>query len=209
MNLTLKEILIAGGPIFLFLIILSIYSFAIIMERYKYLKKNFSQNKELINKINHYLKEEDIKPLIVILEKSKTIQGEILLKLVKYEGNAQEKREFYDKLIDWYSIHLSKRLNSLATIGSTTPFIGLFGTVIGVIRAFKDMAAFQSAGPSVIASGISEALVNTAAGLFVAIPAIVAYNYFISKINQNLSDINVISEKLIIKSTKSAIGINQ
>jgi biopolymer transport protein ExbB/TolQ len=209
MNLTLKEILIAGGPIFLFLIILSIYSFAIIMERYKYLKKNFSQNKELINKINHYLKEEDIKPLIVILEKSKTIQGEILLKLVKYEGNAQEKREFYDKLIDWYSIHLSKRLNTLATIGSTTPFIGLFGTVIGVIRAFKDMAAFQSAGPSVIASGISEALVNTAAGLFVAIPAIVAYNYFISKINQNLSDINVISEKLIIKSTKSAIGINQ
>jgi biopolymer transport protein ExbB/biopolymer transport protein TolQ len=209
MNLTLKEILIAGGPIFLFLIILSIYSFAIIMERYKYLKKNFSQNKELINKINHYLKEEDIKPLIVILEKSKTIQGEILLKLVKYEGNAQEKREFYDKLIDWYSIHLSKRLNALATIGSTTPFIGLFGTVIGVIRAFKDMAAFQSAGPSVIASGISEALVNTAAGLFVAIPAIVAYNYFISKINQNLSDINVISEKLIIKSTKSAIGINQ
>lgn len=209
MNLTLKEILIAGGPIFLFLIILSIYSFAIIMERYKYLKKNFSQNKELINKINHYLKEEDIKPLIVILEKSKTIQGEILLKLIKYEGNAQEKREFYDKLIDWYSIHLSKRLNALATIGSTTPFIGLFGTVIGVIRAFKDMAAFQSAGPSVIASGISEALVNTAAGLFVAIPAIVAYNYFISKINQNLSDINVISEKLIIKSTKSAIGINQ
>jgi len=209
MNLTLKEILIAGGPIFLFLIILSIYSFAIIMERYKYLKKNFSQNKELISKINHYLKEEDIKPLIVILEKSKTIQGEILLKLIKYEGNAQEKREFYDKLIDWYSIHLSKRLNALATIGSTTPFIGLFGTVIGVIRAFKDMAAFQSAGPSVIASGISEALVNTAAGLFVAIPAIVAYNYFISKINQNLSDINVISEKLIIKSTKSAIGINQ
>jgi biopolymer transport protein ExbB len=64
----------------------------------------------------------------------------------------------------------------LGTLGNNAPFIGLFGTVLGIIRAFKDLGAANSVGPSVVMTGISEALVATAVGILVAIPAVVAYN---------------------------------
>jgi biopolymer transport protein ExbB len=73
---------------------------------------------------------------------------------------------------------LERGLGILGTIGSTAPFVGLFGTVLGIIRAFSDLAADTSGGPSVVAAGVSEALVATAAGLFVAIPSVIAYNFF-------------------------------
>jgi biopolymer transport protein ExbB len=74
------------------------------------------------------------------------------------------------------------RLSVLATVGSNAPFIGLFGTVLGIIRAFRDLAANVSGVGSSVMFGISEALVATAVGLLVAIPAVVAYNVFVGKL---------------------------
>jgi biopolymer transport protein ExbB len=75
-------------------------------------------------------------------------------------------------------LRLERNLAFLATLGSNAPFVGLFGTVLGVIKAFHDLAGSQAGGPSVVMAGISEALVATAVGLMVAIPAVVAFNYF-------------------------------
>jgi biopolymer transport protein ExbB len=75
-------------------------------------------------------------------------------------------------------LRLERNLTFLATLGSNAPFVGLFGTVLGIIKAFHDLAASQAGGPSVVMAGISEALVATAVGLLVAIPAVVAFNYF-------------------------------
>lgn len=77
---------------------------------------------------------------------------------------------------------LKRGVSSLATIGSTAPFVGLFGTVVGIINAFKGIATEKSTGLGAVAGGISEALVATAVGLFVAIPAVMMYNYFTSRI---------------------------
>ncbi len=77
---------------------------------------------------------------------------------------------------------LKRGVSSLATIGSTAPFVGLFGTVLGIINAFHGIAAQKSTGLGAVAGGISEALVTTAVGLFVAVPAVWVYNYFTSKI---------------------------
>lgn len=77
---------------------------------------------------------------------------------------------------------LKRGLSSLATIGSTAPFVGLFGTVLGIIHAFQGISAQKSAGLGAVAGGIAEALVTTAIGLLVAIPAVWLYNYFTSKI---------------------------
>ncbi|MGE5648242.1 MAG: MotA/TolQ/ExbB proton channel family protein [Acidobacteriota bacterium] len=77
---------------------------------------------------------------------------------------------------------LKRGVSSLATIGSTAPFVGLFGTVVGIINAFKNMAAEKSTGIGAVAGGISEALVTTAVGLFVAIPAVWMFNYFTNKV---------------------------
>jgi biopolymer transport protein ExbB/biopolymer transport protein TolQ len=77
---------------------------------------------------------------------------------------------------------LKRGVSSLATIGSTAPFVGLFGTVVGIINAFKGIATEKAAGLGAVAGGISEALVATAIGLFVAIPAVWVFNYFTNKI---------------------------
>jgi len=77
---------------------------------------------------------------------------------------------------------LKRGVSTLATIGSTGPFVGLFGTVVGIINAFKGIATEKSAGLGAVAGGISEALVTTAVGLFVAVPAVWMYNYFSNRI---------------------------
>jgi biopolymer transport protein ExbB len=77
---------------------------------------------------------------------------------------------------------LKRGVSSLATIGSTAPFVGLFGTVLGIIHAFGQIEAQKSTGLTAVAGGISEALVTTAIGLFVAVPAVWVYNYFTSRI---------------------------
>jgi biopolymer transport protein ExbB/biopolymer transport protein TolQ len=77
---------------------------------------------------------------------------------------------------------LKRGISTLATIGSTSPFVGLFGTVIGIINAFKGISSEKSVGLGAVAGGISEALVTTAVGLFVAIPAVWMYNYFTNRV---------------------------
>ncbi|MBI1941940.1 MAG: MotA/TolQ/ExbB proton channel family protein [Acidobacteria bacterium] len=77
---------------------------------------------------------------------------------------------------------LKRGVSSLATIGSTAPFVGLFGTVLGIINAFQGISAQKSTGLAAVAGGIAEALVATAIGLFVAVPAVWMFNYFTSKI---------------------------
>jgi len=77
---------------------------------------------------------------------------------------------------------LKRGVSGLATIGSTAPFVGLFGTVVGIINAFKGISTEKSTGLGAVAGGISEALVTTAIGLFVAIPAVWMFNYFTNKI---------------------------
>lgn len=77
---------------------------------------------------------------------------------------------------------LEKSLNFLATTAAVAPFVGLFGTVVGIIEAFADIAQEKSASLAVVAPGIAEALIATAFGLFAAIPAVMAYNYFVNRV---------------------------
>ena len=77
---------------------------------------------------------------------------------------------------------LKRGLGGLATIGSTAPFIGLFGTVVGILNAFQQIATQKTSGIGAVAGGISEALVTTAFGLLVAIPAVMTFNYFTNKV---------------------------
>jgi biopolymer transport protein ExbB/biopolymer transport protein TolQ len=94
-------------------------------------------------------------------------------------------------------IQLKAGLGFLATIGSTAPFVGLFGTVAGIINAFRNIAATGSGGMSVVSGGIAEALVTTALGIFVAIPAVAAFNYFTGKIENFHIEMNRASTKVV------------
>ncbi|HET9867091.1 MAG TPA: MotA/TolQ/ExbB proton channel family protein, partial [Nitrospira sp.] len=80
--------------------------------------------------------------------------------------------------------HLESYLPVLATTGNITPFIGLLGTVLGIIDSFREIGLQGTASIAAVAPGVSEALVATAAGLFTAIPAVIAYNYYLSRIRK-------------------------
>jgi biopolymer transport protein ExbB len=92
---------------------------------------------------------------------------------------------------------MKRGLGGLGTISSGAPFIGLFGTVVGIINAFRSMAASGQGGLGAVSAGISEALVTTAAGLLVAIPALMAYNYFTNTIEAFVVDMNDVSSELL------------
>ena len=91
---------------------------------------------------------------------------------------------------------LQRYLNFLATTGSTSPFIGLFGTVWGIMNAFRGIGSAGSASLAVVAPGIAEALITTAVGLATAIPAVVAFNYYLSRSNRMIIEMEDFSEEL-------------
>ncbi|MFH1724344.1 MAG: MotA/TolQ/ExbB proton channel family protein [Elusimicrobiota bacterium] len=95
-------------------------------------------------------------------------------------------------------LKLEKYLVVLGTMGNTAPFIGLFGTVVGIIKAFRDLALAGSGGPAVVAKGIAEALVATAGGLVVAIPAVIVYNYFMRKVKDQSVEMEIVSSRLMV-----------
>lgn len=199
MNITFKQLIVAGGPILFLLMALSIYSIALIWERWTTYKKTFRGLDDLLHKVNQLIKSGETRQLTELCARLRSPAADIINKVIAHHGGPLEKRELAEKAIDWHGSHLNKGLTAIATIGSISPFIGLFGTVVGVIRAFRDLSMYAGAGPSVVAMGIAEALVNTAAGLFVAIPAIVAYNYFIHKANSFASEMNWVTEQVIDK----------
>lgn len=90
---------------------------------------------------------------------------------------------------------LEKHLQFLAIVGSTSPFIGIFGTVWGIMQAFRSLANVQQATIAMVAPGISEALIATAFGLFAAIPAVIAYNRFVNDINRLLNRFDAFQEE--------------
>ena len=102
---------------------------------------------------------------------------------VDREGTRQRLASVMDTIVAAEAERLAERLNFLATVGSVAPFVGLFGTVWGIMSAFFQIGQEQNSSLAVVAPGIAEALAATAVGLFAAIPAVIAYNRFSHRVN--------------------------
>lgn len=100
---------------------------------------------------------------------------------------------------------LERHLTALATLGNISPFVGLFGTVIGVMRAFEAISRTGSGGLGTVSAGIAEALVATAAGLFVAIPAVTAYNHFVSRVKECATQMDGAGAELLARVQRAAL----
>ena len=101
------------------------------------------------------------------------------------------------RLIRTETSRMNHYLVALGTIGSIAPFVGLFGTVVGIIHAFRAIAENAGGGPGVVANGIAEALITTALGLFVAIPAVVAYNAYGRKVERIAEDMELCAQEIL------------
>ena len=206
----IRELLAAGGPILIILILLSVYSISVILERYFRLHRAINYSRRLIAYTRNALQAGNLAKIEDACRKESvknTPAAILLMRLCQERKRSPEDLEkIATNIVDFETVKLQRRLSILGTLGSITPFIGLFGTVIGVMHAFKDLAANTAAagGASVVAAGIAEALVNTAAGLFVAIPAVIAYNYFLSKTTYFAQELESVAQDFIysISSTR-------
>ena len=159
-----------AGWVLWLLVALSVISVAISLERLWYLRRHRVQKATLLADMQALLRERAPERV----ESAGLIPPRGDLDAVAEGAKAREK------------LRLERNLTFLATLGSNAPFIGLFGTVLGIIKAFHDLAANQAGGPGVVMAGISEALVATAVGLLVAIPAVVAFNYFNRRVRAHM-----------------------
>ena len=162
------------------LLILSIFSIAIIIERAFVLKKKKGNLQDLYSKLTQAFKDGSIPKVEKILADDDSSAAKIAFSII--QTTKETKLDMEDAMaiaISQEKVNLDSRLSILGTLGSNAPFIGLFGTVLGIIHAFHNLAQNTTGGPGVVMGGISEALVATALGLFVAIPAVAAYNYFV------------------------------
>jgi biopolymer transport protein TolQ len=160
------------------LIILSICSVAIIIERFFALRGILGTSSKVAERAKEALKANDLSVLDDLSRNHDAVEGRMLAHAIRHiSKGGKSPEEIMNGYILMERKGLEKNLGFLATLGANAPFIGLLGTVLGIVRAFADLAGSQG-NPSVVMAGISEALVATAVGLFVAIPAVVAYNYF-------------------------------
>ena len=208
---SIQELFKAGGIVLILLLCLSIYSISVMIERFFKYRKTINKSRKLMAFVRKNISStEGLGPKVFdacrVKGYSSSPAARLTLTLLKSEKtNLAELNDVANTVIDWEAAQLSRKLSVLATLASTTPFIGLFGTVLGVMRAFSDLSLASGAGASVVAKGISEALINTAAGLFVAVPALIAYNYFLSKVNFFTKDMEYLAQELISAKTSGNI----
>ncbi len=176
------------------LFIMSIWSLAVIIDRAIYFSAARRQSRDFAPKVAGALREGKLDEAIKVADRNKKSHlAEVvtagLQEFRSYgsggaitEDQVDSSRRALERSEAIVHAKLKRGLGGLATIGSTAPFIGLLGTVIGILNAFQQIATQKTAGIGAIAGGISEALVTTALGLFVAIPAVILFNYFTNKV---------------------------
>jgi biopolymer transport protein ExbB len=171
------------------LLIASVVSLGVILERWWFFRKNNLNFARFLDEVGLCLDKGDPTGAWQLAKSQEGVEGRValagLLNLAK--GPASVEEAMTSRLVLERGF-LEKNLIILGTLGNNAPFVGLFGTVLGIIKAFNDLAVTGQAGVSVVMSGIASALVATAFGILVAIPAVAANNYFHTRLRRTVSN---------------------
>ncbi len=198
---------IADQAILWLLISLSILSIGFILERFFTLRKISSESDKIRYKLKLAISSQSIQEVEDLAKEITTLEGRAVnygLKHIK-ESGSRGLEEVFNSMVLIEKPELEKHLGFLATIGSNAPYIGLLGTVLGIMKAFNDLAQNTEAGQQTVMAGISLALVATAAGLFVAIPAVMSYNYFLKKVKSILLNLDLVKELCLALAKKRGL----
>ncbi len=191
------------------LLIMSVYSIAIMVERYLTYTAAKKQSREFAPRVAQALKNDRIEEAINISDKHRKSHLAMVVSSGLQEFRAHEQssdisgdeieasKRALQRAIAIKTAEFKRGLSGLATIGSTAPFVGLFGTVFGIINAFRMMGNAGQAGIGAVAGGISEALFTTALGLLVAVPAVWLFNYFTGKVDGFIVEMDNSASELV------------
>ncbi len=180
------------------LLLLSLASAAVIIERLFFYKKRKIDAQAVRTQLRTYLNKGETTKAQKFLESFDSLETNVVLfGLREHERGAEAVQDLLEGAEASETERYGKRLGFLATLGSNAPFIGLFGTVLGVIDAFAELGNDLGNAGSGLMGAISEALVATGVGLFVAIPAVVAYNWFQQTVNSRANSSALLSKTLL------------
>lgn len=188
-----------GGAVVYILVCCSILSITIIVERiFFYSRLSKVKRPAFMGEICGYLEKKDFKKAILLCEQTNTPFAKVVKAgLLLHGRNEKLVSQAMEREIVVETIKLERFISVSATIGSTAIYIGLLGTVLGIMRAFHDISLNGVGGINVIIGGISESLIATAAGLIVALPALISYNYFVRRIDHFVADMELSSSELV------------
>jgi biopolymer transport protein ExbB/TolQ len=196
---TAWEIFQIGGFTMYILLFCSFLSIAILLERVFYYRRlSRTKRTEFMARIKRALRGGDIERAMEICKDSPAPFSNVIYSgLELHDRREKEISNAMEREITIETTKLERYTGIVGTIGNTAVYIGLFGTVLGIIRAFHDIAAAGAGGMSIVIGGVAEALVCTATGLFVAIPAVIAFNYFAKKVELFINDMELCASELI------------
>jgi biopolymer transport protein ExbB len=177
----------------------SIIALTFIFERWLYYKNTAVDADRFFINLKNAFRNGGIQEAISVCNSSLSPLSAVVKSGLEESGkDAKTMEEMMDAMAIDQRTKLEKNLSILGTLGNIAPLIGLFGTVVGIIRAFHSLAVAGSAGPSVISAGIAEALITTASGLVVAVPAVIFYNYYLRRVNTVMNEIESISKRVLV-----------
>ena len=184
------------------ILLCSVFALAIILEKFWYLHKISIDTQEFLKRILDKMKHHDTKEALSICDNTKGPIANILKAgILKYDRPRPQIIEAIEDASLYEIPKIEKNLNALATIAHVSPLLGLLGTVTGMVRCFQTIQAkatsFHPVSPGDLAGGIWEALLTTVAGLIVAIPTFIAYNYLVSRINHFILEMEKASTELV------------
>jgi biopolymer transport protein ExbB len=196
---TILEIIQLGGFTMYILLFCSLLSITILVERVLYYRKRSrTKRAEFMTRVKRALNGGNIEMAKEICRTSNAPFSRVVFSGLGLHGRYEtEISNAMDREITIETIRLERLTSIVGTIGNTAVYIGLFGTVLGIIRAFHDIAAAGAGGMSIVIGGVAEALVCTATGLLVAIPAVIAYNYFMKRVDRFINDMELCASELI------------
>lgn len=190
-----------------FLLILSVLSIGMILERFFALKKVSAESQRVRNRIKLALQSNSVEDVEDLAKDPSSLEGRAAGYAMKHmkESGSKGLEEIFNTFALTERPELEKFLNFLATVGSNAPYVGLFGTVLGIMKAFNDLAQSPEAGQQTVMAGISMALVATAAGLFVAIPAVIFYNYYSKQVRGIFQSLESVKELCLAYAKKKGV----
>jgi biopolymer transport protein ExbB len=187
------------SPVFDILLACSVLAVAVILERLWHFRKIKINPTQFMERIRYSVKDSKYEDAINFCSYSNTpLTNVIKVGLTNRDKMPDNISEMMESARMLERISLERFLGVLGTLGNSAPFIGLLGTVIGIIRAFKLLENAGSAGPTAVMVGIAEALITTAMGLFVAIPCAVMFNYFMNRVKNFYAEMEVASKEFMV-----------
>jgi biopolymer transport protein ExbB len=192
------ELIKAGGWVMWPIILCSVAALAIIGERFWSLQKKYVAPPNLLAQVQQLLARNELEPSHLAALRDSSPLGRILAAgLVNRDHDREIVKEAVENAGRQVVPELERYLRSLGTIAGISPFLGLFGTVVGMIQMFAGIGQHGVGDPSIVATGISTALITTAGGLAVAIPSLMFYRYFRGRVNDLLLEMEQEAVKLV------------